>query len=69
MKQILTILGVFSIILLIGCAVPELQITEEELTDADIEAMTEPTAEQIEADLDTSSLDEIEGDLDLLILE
>ena len=70
MKQIITIIGIFSLLFLVACVSPTETVEDTtEVAESDVEAIAEPTAEQIESDLDTSSLDEIEEDLDLLILE
>lgn len=63
----LTLISILAfVLLLVGCA-SEKAAPEQQPSAG--EAAAEPTAEQMESDLDTSSLDEIESDLDSLILE
>lgn len=71
----LMLMGIFAMVFMLGCtSVPDDMMEEEmpeeaTLTDSEVEAIAEPTAETLESDLDTSGLDQIEEDLDLLILE
>ena len=80
MKQIILMLSVLSLLMVAACqpVVPSeptdtggVTIVEDDVTEV-VEAEDEAaavSAEDIEADLDTSSLDELEEDLDLLVLE
>lgn len=79
MKQIILMLSVLSLLMVAACQPVQpseptdtggVTIVEDEVSAPEdvVEPVVE-TAEDIEADLDTSSLDELEEDLDLLILE
>ncbi|MFH1421254.1 MAG: hypothetical protein ABIH42_00840 [Planctomycetota bacterium] len=61
--KLLALLSILAVVLIIGCTS---EIASEGGTAA---AAEEPTAEEVESDLDTAELDEIESDLDLIILE
>ena len=65
MKTLALISTVALVLLLAGCAA-EQTAPEQPLTG---EPAAEPTAEQIQSDLDTAPLDEIDSDLDSLVLE
>jgi len=71
--KLLNVIAVFAIMFIIGCSPGVVEEAQEATPEAaeDQESTEEivPTEANIEADLDTSSLDEIEEDLDLLILE
>ena len=75
MKQMLLILSILSLVLITACqpiepTAPAGEGAMEETEGAmEEEAVAEPTAGEIAQDLDTSDLDEIEEDLDLLVLE
>ena len=71
MKQILLLLSVFSLIIIAACqpAIPTEPTGEEAIEGVAEGEAAAPAAGQIEQDLDTSDLDEIEEDLDLLVLE
>ncbi len=64
--KLLAIISIISLMLLLAGCSSEKAAPEQPAAG---EAVTEPTAEQIESDLDTSSLDGIESDLDSLVLE
>ena len=67
MRQLI-LLGIFALMLVAACTSSTEPTTQVEDTAAEI-VVTEPTIADIEADLDTSDLDELEEDLDLLLLE
>ena len=80
MKQIILMLSVLSLLMIAACqpVVPSeptepggVTVVDDAVTPdaADVVEPVAETAEDIEADLDTSSLDELEEDLDLLVLE
>ena len=66
MKQQLMLFGILVLVFVVAACT---STPVEEVTQAEVSAVVEPTIADIEADLDTSSLDELEEDLDLLILE
>lgn len=68
MRRLLPIIGILSLLLMAACAQQE-QATGEEGITQDAETVTEPTVQDIESDLDTSEIENIEKDLDLLIIE
>ena len=70
MKQILLLLSVFSLIIMAACQPAEVtKPAGGEATEDGATTVAEPAAEQIEQDLGTSDLEEIEEDLDLLVIE
>ncbi len=66
MKALALISIVALALLLVGCTAKQ-TAPEQQTTGG--EAAAEPTAEQIQSDLDTASLDEIDSNLDSLVLE
>ncbi len=66
MRTLALISALAFMLLLVGCTAEQ---TAPEQQPTVGEASAEPTAEQIQSDLDTASLDEIESDLDALVLE
>ena len=72
MKQLFTIIGIFGLLLLVACtpSQPEagapIVIT---ITGDEAEEFAQATPEQIEQELDTGFIDDIEQDLELLIIE
>ncbi len=67
--RLLAIIGIVSLMLALAGCTAEKAATEQPAAGEAAEAVAESTAEQIESDLDTSSLDEIESDLDSMVLE
>ena len=67
MRQLI-LLGIFALMLVAACT-SSTETGSEDTTAEEQILVVEPTIADIEADLDTSDLDELEGDLDLLILE
>ncbi|MBI2663824.1 hypothetical protein HYX10_00595 [Candidatus Woesearchaeota archaeon] len=73
----LILISLFAVMLAAACTpsgpaeapVSEITPPETTATEADIQSVSEPTAEQIESELDTSELDAINDDLDLMIVE
>ena len=68
MIKLIMAIAVLALLLGVGCA-REQPLTEAAVTQEDIQAVTEPTIEDIESDLDTSDLDSLEEDMDSLIIE
>lgn len=65
--RLVAVVGVMAILFILAGCTTEKAAPEQQTTAG--EAVTEPTAEQVESELDAAPLDEIESDLDLLILE
>ncbi len=66
MKAIALISVVAFVLLLVGCTDKSTPLDENPPA---VESVAEPTAEQIQSDLDTAPLASIESDLDSLVLE
>ncbi len=65
--KLLPLLSILALVLLlVGCTAEK--AAPEQQTEGG-EAASEPTAEQIQSELDTAPLDSIESDLDSLVLE
>lgn len=67
--KLIAAIAILTLLLGVGCANEQPATEAVTATQEDVQAIAEPTIENIESDLDTSDLDSMEEDLDSLIVE
>ncbi len=67
MKASFIILAIFLLALAAGCTQTQTEIGAA-VSESEVNSVTEPTADDIESDMDSSSMDDMERDMDSLIV-